>query len=483
MKMKRFLCSMLALVVASCAFATAKNSDVTRYRHISAITLPEPTQDEELAQVLLTPEMFSVTQDNYADIRVVRRDTGQMVPCRVECVTQEKEETERVTEALEVVTVTEMPDGQLGVTLVRQPERRHVPLAGLTVKTPLRDFERHVQVEVSADGTAWETVVARARVFDVSSFADLRMADIRLPPVSQPHIRLTFNKHDQQTSAVTEVRTTADAQGEISNIDRSFREEQRPFRIDKVDGWTERTRWMSDARPLRTRGDDDHVRITKIDTPRNKRDPQPGLPEDATWLFLDANRVPLEALTIKTGQRFVKIPYELFMETTQPDGKIFWKRITKGVLERVAFRDYLSERMTIAWHTTRANRYCICITAPEDTDLRLIVEAKGPDYRVVFPYAKGDEMDLILGNPEAKTAGHYADQIKILMRTVTKPLTAQPGPLTQNPAWNDKPEANVDMRLILSATIVLVVIVLGFALVTATRRLSSNEDENEQPPC
>jgi len=457
---------MLALVVASCAFATAKNSDVTRYRYISAITLPEPTQDEELAQVLLTPEMFGITQDNYADIRVVRRDPWQMVPCLVECVTEEQRQIRRITEPLTLTQATDTADNQLCVTFSRpRPPagQEQFPLLGLTVKTPLRDFERYVQVEVSADGTAWQTVVEQARIFDVSSYADLRMTDIALPPVSQRHIRLTFNKHDQQTGAVTQVRTSAGAQGEISNIDRSFKEEQRPFRIDKVDGWCEEAYWERDVRPLRTR----EIRPTRTI-------PKELDVKEAIVMGFEAGRVPLESLTLDTPERFVNVTYQLYAEHPSRNS---WGQIASGSLTRTAFRDYHSEQMTITWRTRRAERYYLVLWRSEDPPTLTFAEAKGPDYRVVFPYAKGDRSTgLILGNPEATATGWFhADQIKMLMRTVTQPLTAEPSPLEQNPAWDGKAESNVNMTLVLSAAIVLVVIVLGFALATAMRRLPPQE--------
>ena len=468
--MKGFLCSTLTCLLAWCAVATADNSDIANYRHISAVTLPEPTQDEELAQVLLTPEMFAVTLDNFADIRVVRRGTGQMVPCLVECVTEEQRKIRRVHEPLSLTHTADTADNQLRVTFQRQRKpagQEQFPLLGLTVKTPLRDFERYVQVEVSEDGNAWKTVVEQARIFDVSSFADLRVTDIVLPPVSQHHIRLTFNKHDQQTSAVTQVRTSADAQGEVSAIDRSFREEQRPFRIDKVDGWCEEAYWERDVRPLRTR----EIRVTDAKPSRFKDDFK-----DATLMCFEAGRVPLESLALDTPERFVNVTYQLFMEATRDDGETYWSRVAGGALTRTAFRDYRSEQMTITWPSTRAERYCLVLPNKGDTPALTFAEAKGPDYRVVFPYAKGDSMDLILGNPDAKTAAHHASQIKMLMRTVTQPLTAEPSPLEQNPAWNGKAELNINMTLVLSAVIVLVVIVLGFALVAATRRLQPNED-------
>jgi hypothetical protein len=455
-------------MLASCAFAATDNSGIAGYRYTSAIALPDPAQGEELAQVLLTPEMFSATQDNYADLRIMRTDTRQMVPSLVECVTQEQRKIRRVPEPLTLTHAGDTPDNQLRVTFTR-PRRpagqEEFPLLGLTVKTPLRDFERHVQVEVSEDGSAWRTLVGQARIFDVSSFADLRVTDIVTPPITQRHIRLTFNKHDQQTSAVTQVRTSADSKGEVSAIDRSFREEQRPFRIDGVTGWSEESYWERDVRPLRTR----EIRPTQVTQSKTPQD---------RLMYFEADRVPLESLTMDTPERFVKIPYRLSVEvgSERPDGGEHFRQIASGVRERVAFRDYLSERMTITWPTTRAKRYILSV--PDDaTPVLTFAKAKGPDYRVVFPYTKGDTMTLLAGNPEAGPAEAHASQIKMLMRTIANPLIAEPSPLEQNPAWTGKPPANINMTLVLTSAIAVAVIVLGFALNVAMRRLPQNENE------
>ena len=452
--MKRFSVPLLSFLLASGASA----DDAAGYRYTSAVALPEPTQDEELAQVLLTPEMFRETLDNYADIRVVNTATGQMVPCLVECVTEEQRKIRRVTEPLSLASASDEPDGQFRVTFTRAPPpagQQQYPLRGLTVKTPLRDFERQVQVEVSDDGGAWRTVVEQARIFDVSSLADLRVADIPLPPVPQRHIRLTFNKHDQQAAAVTNVRTSADGKGEVSVIDRSFREEQRPFRVDRVDGWCEESYWVRDVRPLRTR------EIRPADAK-----PQPLKGDGRTLICFEAGRVPLESLTVDSPERFVNVPYTLYMEAASADGGTDWRQVARGGLERVAFRDYLSEKMTITWNPTRAERYCLVV--PDTAPALMFAEARGPDYRVVFPYAKGDSVALLIGNPDAKAAGFHADQIKMLMRTIAQPLTADPSPLVRNPAT---PGTGMNMTYVLALAIALTVIVLGFALISALRRM------------
>ena len=452
----------------------ASATDTAHYRYISEITLPEPTQGEELAQVLLTPEMFKVTQDNYADIRVINNATGQIVPSLVECYTEEQRKIRRVTEPLTLVSAGDTAGDQFRVTLQRSPPpagQQQFPLLGLSVKTPLRDFERDIQVEASADGTTWTTLLEQARIFDVSSYADLRVTDIPLPPVTQRHIRLTFNKRDVQTSAATNVRTSADGTGAVSAIDRSFREEQRPFRVDKVDGWCEESYWVKDVRPLRTR----EIRPDgRYYGPGSFTQPSDGLPKNTGWTFFETDRIPLESLTIDSPERFVKVPYEFFMETTLADGTIYWKRIASGVLERVVFRDYLSEKMTITWSTTRATRYCL--SQPDNAKPVLtFAEAQGPDYRVVFPYKKGDSVSLLLGNPGAKVENVHADQIKMLMRTITQPLLAEASPLAQNPAWRDQPESTLNMTYVLAAAIILTALVLGFALFSAMRRLPQNE--------
>ncbi|MCL1887301.1 MAG: hypothetical protein FWF96_00310 [Kiritimatiellaeota bacterium] len=56
-------------------------------------------------------------------------------------------------------------------------------------------------------------------------------------------------------------------------------------------------------------------------------------------------------------------------------------------------------------------------------------------------------------------------------------IADETGPLAPNPAWNGKTESNTDMTYILFAAIVLAVIVLAFALVTALRRLPKSDDE------
>ena len=110
---------------------------------------------------------------------------------------------------------------------------------------------------------------------------------------------------------------------------------------------------------------------------------------------------------------------------------------------------------------------------PDTAPVLTFAEAKGPDYRMVFPYAQGDRMDLLLGNGKVN-----ADQIKMLMRTITQPLTADTSSLQQR----GKPVTNVNMTYILFAAIALTVLVLAFALVAAMRRMPQHEGGHPLDP-
>jgi len=450
---------LVAFFAAVTLVAAGAESGAARFRYATPLALPSSSQ-EELAEWVLTPDAYRATRGDLADLRVVRAESGEAVPCLVECVTQEREERVRQSVELRLVKAEELGDKRFQVTLERKPSQEKVgPLCGLSVQTPLRDFERRVTVEVSDDATAWRCVAKDVRIMDLSSHADFRRTEVVLPAVSERHLRLTIDQMDEAlTGATAAVTTSTDADGAVRNIERQIREERRPFRIDRVAGWEEQVRWVRDARPLVAR----EVRgVSDVPAELKSRFPQ------ARLLGFEAGRAPLERIQLRSAKKILSLDVLLFAR----DGDAEWRQVASDRVTRIAFRDFLDERMEVSFSESRAAAYCLVLPDGEAAADVEVIGGRGPDYRVVFPYGQGQSCVLLAGDPEAEGAtGYQSEQIRELFRRGIRTVSVQTVGWRENPRWHAA-RAPGEFKWLLPAAVVVAVAVLGLAVVLALRRM------------
>jgi hypothetical protein len=435
------------------------------FSHSAFVQLPTITQ-EELVEVLLPQAVYAIAGETLADVRFLRSDRVTPIPFLLEGVTKKRRVLLRETRTLRLQSVEERENQRLQVVLCREEPREEglLPLSGLDIHTPLRDFERKIRVEASDDGTNWKTVVESARIFDVSTFADFRVKEIALPWVTQRYLRLTVDQmFSQATSRSSTVTTSEDKDGNLKNIDRKFVEEKRPFRIERVNGWIEKESWLTDARPLVKR--QFKVAEGEKDTVLQRRFPK------ASLLFFDTGRAPLERVTLNSSSRIFRVECQLLAERDSPSpGETEWVRLVSSSVFRLAFRDYLKEELTLTFSESRAMRYCLVI--PEQTEVAdlSIASCEGPEYRAVFPCSVGDAFVLVCGNPKLRgSTGHNAGHVRALLSRGITPVRAEVGPLTQDGKMHEG--RGINTTWILTLAVGLAAAVLGLAVAVALKRM------------
>lgn len=457
-------------VLAICCFATAALAGNESFSHSAAVQLPTITQDE-LADLILPQPIYAVTREDLADVRLVRSDGKTPIPFLVECVTTKRCNFTRETRSLRIHKVDELDGQRLQMVLRREESDNSTlsPLSGLVIHTPLRDFERKIKVEASDDEASWKTVVESARIFDVSNFADFRVKEIVLPAVAKRYLRLTvdqmFSQRPQLTATVT---TSEDKGGNIRNIDRQFVEEKRPFRIERVDGWSQKEVWVQDARPLVKR--EFRILGKEPDSELRHRFPK------ASMIFFELGKAPLDRVTLKSASRMFRVDCQLLVEreVTQP-GEERWIRIASETLSRLAFRDYLREDLTITCSESRASKYCLVMSEQSDATDLAIASCEGPDYRAVFPCSVGDAIKLVCGNADKVfTIGHNPGQVRALLTSGIKPVRAQLGPLTQD-GKTQSSSWKINTTWLLTMAVLLAACVLGVAVAVALKRMPTEE--------
>lgn len=458
------------IFLSVCCFASAAFAGSEAFSHSAPVKMPAITQDE-LAELILPQPIYAVTREDLADVRLVRSDGTTPIPFLVECVTTKRCNFTRETRSFRIHKVEELDGQKLQMVLrrVEPDDATLLPLSGLVIHTPLRDFERKIKVEASADGVTWKTVVESARIFDVSNFADFRVKEIELPGVAQRFLRLTVDPIISSGAPLTTtVRTSEDKGGAIQNIDRQFVEEKRPFLIERVDGWIQKESWVQDARPLVKR--EFRMLEEEPDSELRHRFPK------ASMIFFELGKAPLERVTLKSASRMFRVDCQLLTEreVTQP-GEERWIRIASACTSRLAFRDYLREELHITCSESRVEKYCLVMSAQADAPDLAIASCEGADYRAVFPCSVGDSVKLVCGNADKVfTVGHNPGQVRALLNSGIKPVRAQLGPLTQD----GKPQGSswkIDTTWLLTMAVLLAACVLGVAVAVALKRMPPAE--------
>lgn len=462
-------------VAAALGHAVAAEA-VERFRYLLPLKLPASGQ-EELAALVLPPQVYAATRADLADVRVAAGAGAELVPCLVECVTEPREEKARAPVEVRLVKAEELDGQGLRVTLERAGESGSwagLPVCGLAIRSPLRDYLRRVAVEVSRDGAAWETALADARIADLSSYVDFRQNEVDFAPRAERFLRLTVARvSDVREGPESTVTTVSDAQGVTTSIERTLIRESRPFRIDAVEAWASETKVVRGSKTLAARS----VRV-RSEPPRELAVRYP----EARLICFDASRMPLERLELGTKKGILRLSYVLLEQGDAPAraGVGEWRQAAAGEVARLAFRDISQARMTVRFPESRAACYCLVFADRRGAGDVVVEGAFGADYRVVFPCSPGQSSMLLAGAPDmTEGCGYQPEEIRALLGRGVKPVAAEAaGGWRENPAWmgHKGQQWLAERRWLLPAAVTVAAVALAAALLAAYMRLPEPEE-------
>ena len=161
---------------------------------------------------------------------------GQEVPCLIEKDTEIRTQTVRETSASEVVSLHEQDNA---VEVVVSLDRDAPPADGLTIYTPLSNYERRLRVFGSDEGKDWSMLVGNGLIFDYSRFMDVRNSQIRLPKNHYRKLKIIIDAiTDSSESPFMELTRELKDGAEQGRTERTTLE-RRPLRIDRLELWHE----------------------------------------------------------------------------------------------------------------------------------------------------------------------------------------------------------------------------------------------------
>ena len=220
------------LIVGLSVAATAAEKE-PHFRFRKEIELGRAT-GEEIIAVPLDSDVYAGTRDGYPDLRIVD-DRGEFVPYLIEKIG--KKRINQVREPCASKLSSLRVDEGKGLEIVVVLDEKAPSAGGLTIQTPLTNYEHRVRVLGSQSGRDWVPLVADGVIFDYSRFMDIRNREIALPANEFRQFKVIVEQEleDRESPLRELIRKKEDGKKDTRiEITRNVRT---PFRIDRVELW------------------------------------------------------------------------------------------------------------------------------------------------------------------------------------------------------------------------------------------------------
>jgi hypothetical protein len=415
---------------------------------------------ESILAVTLDSDIFAATRDGLPDLRIFD-GKDQEVPYLLEKATESRTQTVHERSASEVISLRERDNA---IEVLVRLDRDSPPADGLTVHTPVMNYERRLRVFGSDDGKDWSALLDNGLIFDYSRFMDVRNGEVRLPKNRYRNLKITiFAITDSRESPFMELTRRLKDGAEQERIERSTLE-RRPLRIERLELWHEANREVSRQDK---RADYPIVAFRTEEDPKGK----------ATIVHIRTRRQPLTELTLETSNRNFSRAAVVEKPVTQGI-RTDWAAVARNQIRLIDFRGLHSEDLTIAFPEHREEVYRIVIRNDDNPPLSISgVKARGNVYRTVFLAAPAEPYRVYYGSEQVQQPKYDMAAVLLPLRQGGDAVAATIGPQVPNPAAGPEASELTARRLwnnplALGGLVVSMVALLGWVLFRATRRIS-----------
>jgi len=430
------------------------------YQFARQVEAPAVKQEELLA-VALDSDVFAATQDGLADVRLLD-ETGKPVPYLLRKARTTRPRRVRKTWPARHFSARPRDDGGLEITVELEKDDPHAN--GLTIVSPLRNFEQRVRIDASTDGQQWERAGNETVIFDYSRYMDVRSDSVSFPETAKRHFRIVIDdvtvEQESELLALTRRLQGADETERTEKVT----VERRPLRIERIDFWREVEESQSTG--------DEKTKYPLTDF-RVEKDTE----KHQTIVRIDTRRQPLTSLTLETSDRNFSRHAAVEAETIQGVNTT-WRRTGQGTVSRIEFKNVQREGLSISFPPSRKSRYRIVIDDRDSPPLEIQgVEAEGDVYELVYLASPASRYQLVYGSADAEAAAYDTAAIQELLGSGFQPSRAelgkpQPGPGAGQPA-EFRPSKLLNNPLLLGGVILLLVLALGWGLYQAVKRMET----------
>jgi hypothetical protein len=305
-------------------------------------------------------------------------------------------------------------------------------------------------------------------VFDYSRYMDIENHEIALPKNDFRQLKVIVSGiADVKDSPFVELTRKYRDGAEAERIETSALH-RRPFRMDRVELWHERSQVASE-----------HDRTADYPVVMSRVEEQPEAKQ--TVVYVDTRREPLTELMLETGSRnfsraaSVQVPVQRGIQTE-------WIDIAHGPISSLSFGGYHRESLALAFPEHREPKYRIVIHNEDNPPLKVTgVKAQGNAYRVIFLAAATDAYRLGYGSDDAQQPKYDAAAVLAPLRAEgNRPVDVRLGKETPLAAATMRPAFTLrdifGNSFVIGTVIGLLVVLLAAALFGAARRI------NKLPP-
>lgn len=418
-------------------------------------------KQEELLAVPLDREVYAATRDGFPDLRVLN-DQGTAVPIvlRKQQVTGARTVRKSWMVPTDRVSIKPRESGALEIT-VQLDDRDPAP-NGLTLATPLRNFEERVSLEASADGKQWEPVGSEALIFDYSKYMDVRKESFSFPETSRKRLRIVIDKPTvEQESELLALTRKLQGKSESERTEK-LTIERRPFRIERIEFWRE----IQEERATGDQKASYALSVLRVEENADKHQ---------TTVYFQSQREPLSSLELESADR--NFSRRVVVEVEQQGGsKSSWRVLADRVLSRIDFKNLKRQELSIPIPESRHTRYRLVIDNKDSPPLTVSgVKTEGSVYEVLFLAAPNRKYQLSYGSDEAKSPTYDTAAIQELLRSGFQPTRARLGAESaasvpvepQRGRWSKL----LNSPPLLISVISILVALLGYGLYHAMKRV------------
>ncbi len=416
---------------------------------------------EELVAVPLDSDVFAATRDGFPDLRVVGAD-GRLVPFLIRRVSETR--TQKVRQWWTATNPALRPLENNGMEIRFALKPKDPQPVGLRVVTPLQNFEQQVRIFSTADGTE-TALVEEALIFDYSQYMDVRRTEVPLPITTAREFRIVIDALTSDQESPLLVMTRSMTGGDESNRTEETAIHRRPFRIDRIELWTEEAYQLHQA---------DLVQAWPVTDLKVTQDAE----HQQTVAEFTSRREPLSELRIVTSSRNFSRPATVQIGTESGVG-MKWLDVATSRVSQFQLRNLQEEHVTISLPETRHDRLRLIIDNGDSPALAIdAVEAVGHQYEVVYLAAPDTQYRLKYGSESADAPSHDTVALSTALAQNMSPIAATLGPQS---APNLKPaelKTLLNNPFVLGAIVSVLVTVLGWGLYQASRRIEGMPPED-----
>jgi hypothetical protein len=467
--------SLSILFIAGVLRAEPSGVDTTPYAHQRV--LEASNEKEGLGILRLDSEVFREANGNLGDLRLVSETGGtfEEIPFVIErkVISQPAKQPRPIPSR--VLDFSETADGAIEVVVELEEDSGKAAI--LKIETPLRDFEKQVQVSGSSDQSNWTALVPQGLIFDHERFLDFRRTTLELPANDFRWFRVRISgATDQQRSLVRSLHKTVSESNGLT-MQESLTETKRTFRIDRLAFYTEKQSFEKRMSMLSYPAE---ILANTVNEETNRSE-----------ILLDIESCPVDTLRFETPDRNFRRNIEIQVPRAfSPSGEVTqWRTLHKSSIHRFQIGDFSEEKMEISFSppaiNQRAGQLRILVTNGDSPPIAVEeIKAFGEIYEVKFLTTTSGTRTLYFGagGNDIQKPSYDVSAIRIADREDVEQILFTAGPVIANPAFTGSASRGLALNQpwILWLAIIAVVACLVLVLVRAATKIQEVADATEE---